>query len=620
MRRFGCSVRRVVVNDLQRCVHPRETSCTPGFQFDQHSYNTVQRHRYIAAQGSARTYSIERTIRDVSDAHPANAAKILEEKKPQRSRISSLYGVLVYENPQNEQPEKWRNAMAVKKDGAMVDEALDASFKTKLENCREVGHAEEAIAVLGDMERRCLTPATRAIVMVVEACIAADEFQLAENVLEQQHIINDDHPALRPQLISSAWVLLAMTHSSRGQFEDALRVMKFKDYRNLDAKNMKTFSRAICDERLGNDPLAWGVVVKALTKLGYPAAAVNVMNIAMSRDVGMTDALLHLTIDALRVQGKWKQADWLFNAALRKGVQPRERTIASILYALSSQSARKIVGSDRIEELVDMAPNPSPRFMLTALTALASTGALQRSIEFFERIGECEQSGVPPEQAFLTLMGCFANYIILRAHENETSSNTESVLEDINMRADDLWEDYLKEYRRQQPDILSNQTRNSLLARYVWTKTRCLKLKEAIDVIENIAEDSDNWPWFELKNFHMAAVLGTIELASNVSQMNRILNIMDRLLIEHDPRSLAFCIGTYIGDGNLAEALQIARKEGQRVLRKQALDSVVRPYHPVMLQRRLEMLVSALQEGGHGTPKDISDMVQTLKDHSSSSV
>lgn len=503
--------------------------------------------------------------------------------------------------------------MAISPNGERAPDDLSDAFRERLEACRQCSHGEAAIEVLCDIERRGLLPTARAVVIAVEACLPAEDFELAESALARLAALPASHPVNNSRLVVSARALVAMAYAGQDRFEDALRMMRLPEPGCMTWRDKVRVATMLDSVALGKDTVAWGVVVKSLTKLQMADAAVDVMDYAMVKGVGMTDSLLHLTIDALRTGKRWREADWLFKTAVEKGVVPSERTIGSMMLALCDRDAKRTVSVGKVEELVDMVGKPSLRFMSTALLVLANFGALWRAEEIFAKIREASNKNVPDEYAFAWMMSAYGTYLDVGWEATGEDKEPVKRYEEVNGKADELWQAYLAAYGRRRPIGKMKNLRLGLLTKYLGAKTRCFKISEAVDVLQDIAADGERFPWFDLNQVHFTAVLGAVELSCDYVQLQRVLDVMKDTRTKHDMRSLAFSVGTYLGDGNVAAALALVRVEGPRLLAEDYFDVHFKSYHFAMLQRRLEMLSAALTEGA-GTVKDLEHLIKVLKE------
>lgn len=567
--------------------------------------------------GAAKEHTTEQILqerREAATALPVSIPPLSLQKRARPSRVTDLYNVLVYEDDSKAMMEEWRKVVVVKTNGERLDDELNERIRLCLEDCRQVGHAEGAIEVLRDIEKEGHLPSVRAVIMAIEACLPAEEFGLAEEALKKLSLIPRTSGAWSKRLFCSAKTLVAFAHTSHGQFEDAMRVMGLCEFRSLNWRRKEEVGDVLTSIGLGRDTVAWGVIVKSLTKLNMAQAAVDVVDVAMSKGVGMTDSLLHLTIEALRAMDKWRQAEWVFDRAVEKGLKPRERTIASMLLSLISFKGKRAASMERLEQLLGMVSEPSTRFLGTALKVLTESGLLERAEEVFQELVKGGEGGVADEIAFSLLMGGYGTYLQLGSEVQGKEMDSEKVYKEVDGKVERHLEQYLRIYGRRAPaSSVSRKVRVKFLTRYLRAKVRCFYIREAVDVLEQLGRKVEKFQWFELKMIHVNAVLGAIELRCDVSEMRRVMRLMEEVGMRYDVRSLAFCVGTLLGDGDLQGALELMRREGPRLLGENYLDGNLKEYHWVLMLRRLEMLDRGLRDSGMGRVRDLAEMIEVVK-------
>lgn len=550
-------------------------------------------------------------------ARAADAPHVSIPNTPTRSnkghsiRVSDLYSALVYEDESRHHAKIWTGAMAVTRDGTRISEAEDAEFGKRLERCDSQETPENPLDVISDITRKGYIPSARAFILAIETCIANSEYEDAERALSILEALPRDHATRTPRLVCIARTLLAFSYTSAGLYEEALRVMGFPN--KPFARGDKQLTKILNSIGLGRDTLAWGVLVKSLTKLDSAETALAVVDESMRQGAGMTDSLLHLTIDSLRRLQRWREADWVFTTAVEKGVKPSEITLGSILLTLTSKRARRVVDRARVEQIVEMAKHPSPKFMRVALMALTSVGIMERAEALFYELGHQEEDGIPNEASFGYLMTGYGNYLELLTIEDIDHVTVNKKYEDINKKSDLLWEMHLQHYGHQVARRSKRETKNLLLRNYIRVKTRCFKVKEAVDVLEEVVSNREKYPMLEVSTGHICTVLGAVELSCDVEQLERLMNIMQVENINHDMRSLAFSIGTHIGDGNLTAALKLVKEELAEVVQRETITMQFRQHHPILLVRRLETLKTGLREAGIGNVEYLEEAVRSLQ-------
>lgn len=600
MRRAGSLVQRAA----------RQSSIAPPLSHTSHLSSPVffplQSNRpYFRSFATQSTQAPSGAPSDDLYSSPTPPTGPANRKRARPSRVTDLYDALIYEDGGTTAAEPWRKIMAVDTSGSPISEAASDLLKTRLEDCRQHAHAEQALAVLDDVHCNGRIPSARAVIMAIEACLPAEEFALAEDALTRIDHLPVGHAARSTKLVTSARSLIAVAYTAAGRHEDALRVMRFDDFQSLQWQRKHVLAQKLQRLGLGRDTVAWGVLVKAFTKLGRPDIAVAVVDAALARDVGLTDSLLHLTIDALRALGRPRQAEWLFDEAVQKGLQPRERTVASLLLALVSKSERRTMDTKRIEELVDMIPEPTPRFKHTSLVVLTAAGSLQRFESLFADIaGE----RTPTEHAFAALMGGYEKHFKIGWESSGVEEDTKTARMAVADRVEGHWQAYLEAYGGSRAQsVMLKRVRGALLFRYLRVQMMCFRLDEAIDVLEQVADD--RIVGLEIATWHVTGMLGAVEMACDVHGMDRVLKVMEKLGMVHDVRTVTFCVGTYLGDGNIGAALAMVRKEAPRLLANGYRDENLKQYHWSLLERRLGMLASALREVGKGKVKDLESFI-----------
>ncbi|PXF49017.1 hypothetical protein BWQ96_01155 [Gracilariopsis chorda] len=580
----------------------------------QSTFSQFQSH-YLATSGGdvpslAKVISTER-VRATDAPQVSIPNTPIRSKKSHSVRASDLYTALVYEEESRHHAKLWVEAMAVTQDGSRISEVEDADYRKRLERNDSQQIPRDPLGVISDITRKGYTPSARAFIMAIEACIATEQYESAEHALSILDALPRDHATRTPRLVCIAKTLLAFSYTSTGLYEEALRVMGFPN--KPFARGDKQLTEILNSIGLGRDTLAWGVLVKSLTKLGSAETAIAVVDVSMRQGVGMTDSLLHLTIDSLRKLHRWREADWLFTTAVEKGVKPSEITLGSILLTLTGKSARRVVDRARVEEIVDMAKHPSPKFMKVALMALTSVGLMERAEALFYEVGHHQEDGVLNEDIFGYLMTGYGNYLQLLTVEEIDHVTVNRKYEEINKKADLLWEMHVQHYGHQVARRSKREAKNMLLRNYIRVKTRCFKAKEAVDILEQVVLNREKYPMLEVSTGHICTVLGAVELSCDVEQLTRLMHIMQVANINHDMRSLAFSIGTHIGDGNLTAALELVKEHLAEVMKRETISMQFRQHHPILLARRLETLRNGLRDAGIGNVEYLEDAVRSLR-------
>lgn len=501
----------------------------------------------------------------------------------------------------------------------------------QLTQCVRNGDGHSALDIIHTLKQEGYVPSVQTYIMAIDASVTGGTLNVADEAFQtlqhqkqssQQH---EDEEYENHINVNSARNILAVAYTSKAAYDKAASIMNLpSDYRTstlpINTKNLN----------LGKDSVAWGILVKIFTKTGMPEKAVTIVDEAMQSGVGMTDSLLHLTIDALRMCGKWKEALWIFERAVEKGIhQPHERTLASMLLALSSKRARKVVDVNQVIKVIDMADNPSLKFLSVALMATSSVGAMATAENIFSDISalcfnnDFDGDGVPGEIAFSCMMATYVNFLE-KSVDNENDIRREKLYEEVNSKADNLWNTYLKCYRLVRPTGMTRIERDGMLGKYLRTKTRCFRIEESVKILEEISSMSNNRnPWHDIKIFHITAVMGAVELACDANLLKRLLSIMNTLNIQHDMRSLGFSVGTFVGDGDLKSGLELVRNEIGKVMISGSNGDVVvenrgkqyhhRQYYPALLLRRLQMLSNGFRDIGIGKINDLQQAIDDLQ-------
>lgn len=607
MRRFGAVLHRTARQ------HPFPRSRVPAAA----ASSSVVSHLQEQCHHTSRFLTTQSTYLPSEDLPPhsqpsdqvSSSISAVVRKRARPSRLTDLYNALIYEDGASTNPDESRKVMALESSGLPVSATDSDVLKARLEECRQFAHAEFAINVLEDVERNGRIPTARAIIMAIEACLPAEEYAHAETALARLDALPVGHESRSAKLVTSARCLIAVSYTRTNRYEDALRVMNLSDYQSIEWQRKEQVLERLNKLRIGRDTVAWGVLVKALTKLDRADAAVAVVDVALGQGIGMTDSLLHLTLDALRVLGRPRQAEWLFDEAIRKGVKPRELTVASLLLTLTAKLAKRAVNVAKIEELVDMVPEPTPRFRSTALLVLSAVGSLQRSEKLFESMAK---EGTPSEHAFTAVMAAYGRYFDAGWETGGAEEDTPAARAGVAKRAEKHWMAYLASYGSSKPNNAQlRRLRVVLLHRYLLVKTRCCRLGEAVNLLDEVA--SGDIIGMGLTSGHVSGVLGAAELACDVTEMRRVIGVMEKSGLRHDVRSLTYCIGTYLGDGNLGEALKLVRTEAPRLLADGYNADGLKEYHWTLLGRRLEMLASAMKEAGGGRVRDLDVFIDIVK-------
>lgn len=417
---------------------------------------------------------------------------------------------------------------------------------------------------------------------------------LPTNLSLAESLLSNLSRNLPPGVLVPARATLAKHYTSRNDPNAALAALNFPA-RLLSASDTK-LRESIQHFHLGTSPFVWGTLIKSLTLANKPAHACAVVDAALVNRVSVTDAFLHLCIDAFRLNGQWKQACSLFDSAIRRGLTPSERTVASLLYALTSRTARQHVEKTRIVDAVDMVQSPSMKFLNVALMGLTSIGALERA----ERVLVEIKSGGLMEDHIEKMLAGLGNYLELLPAEEVDNVDT-AMLTKISSRANELWDEYLRLFP-------VGRCASSVLAKVIRVKSRCFNVEQAVHVLEKLVEDGRG---DILDISHIGGVMGAVELLCDVEQVQRLLVVMEKVGMNHDMRSIAFWLGTLLGDGNMADAVDVVRTEVIPLVMNG--DDGVKGHYPTVLLRRLRSLRQALQDGGVGRVAEVDEALRVVE-------
>lgn len=521
---------------------------------------------------------------------------------------------------------------------------LSKAWRFQLEACARSADVSGAAAVLADISAHSGQPSVHAISLAVDAATAAGDLNQAEQFIgkmssslpaEKRSEKDGQHDVLRYSKTK-----VAMTHAQDGNYEDALRVMGLTSILSLASEhsNRHTLVAAITTAvdgvkaDLARSAGAWGVVVRALCGLGLSHAAVAVADNAVKLNVLMTDGFLLVTLDALRMTGRWRDAAWLFETSIQKGLKPSERTISSALRALTCPNARRIVDVERVERIAALAENASQSMVSNSIVAFSAVGAVANVEQIFRQFAT-QYGCAPSKLCFNARMAAYANFIELIDDTTIDEVRKEGVYEEINAKAVNCWHEFLRAYQvvetkpnefgecddrekmagpfsKSSKDTMEN---SNVLKNYLRTKVRCFKIDEALAVLEDIVNEKVLVSNFTIGSTHIATVLGAVELRSDVDMLERVLKVMSKSGVRHDIRSVAFTVGTFLGDGDLERALRTVRVEGHTVVAE--TESVLRTYLSRSSPVRLPSTAS--DAGRHGGYDGTEKALQTSLKHAS---
>lgn len=551
---------------------------------------------------------------------------------------------------------------------------LDTTYRVRLDDCAKNADVPGAAAALADISADCAQPTVHAIKLAIDAAVAAGDAQQADKFLALIPSSAKTHDFVKRRVYQDtarhARTKVALAYAQIGAFNEALRVMRLSSLSELALSNNDSDElanatiAAVSDSQvdLGQSAGAWGVVVRSLSKLGLPRAAVSVADTALRNGVGMTDGLLQVTMDALRMAGRWRHAAWLFDTSLEKGLSPSERTISSVLRALTCRDARRVVDVHQVERVAGLAESSSPILLTNCFVALSTVGSVSQAEVLFTKLAACS-SGVPSQFCFSTRMACYSNFLDRLDIGAVDEVQRENIYKEINAKADDCWHDYLRAYclteeaggqinkadgdteQDTMPWVKGGSSADGslLLKNYLRTKVQCFKCEDALVILEDIVNRQRLFPYVHIGSTHVATVLGAVELCSDVDMLERIIRVMQSCGVDHDMRSIAFKVGTLIGDGDIVRALRVVREEGHSVVseaesaaftsrkpsitngsgnastnnrtKMQALlkSGAYREYFPTLLLRRLSSLAAAFDDVGIGRVPDLDALILRLR-------
>eukprot|EP00171_Calliarthron_tuberculosum_P017645 IDg17645t1 len=402
-----------------------------------------------------------------------------------------------------------------------------------------------AVALLQSITDDGRKPTAAAFLRVIEICTRAREPELAERVL------NTFEPATRTyerpaDVDRSARTSIALALLSIGAPRDALRVLRFDEAGPLRAR--------LAAMQLGQDEVAWGCVVRALTADGEPMAAVEAARSAVAGGVLPSDSLTFFVLEAFRKCGRWRDAGDTFDAALAAGVVPHERTVGSLLRTLTAPPVRRFVDPERIVKLAHLPKEPSTRFCTVALIALASIGQVDAARKMHDVLVRAAAPNPPDERASSIFIGAYASLVEPGAPHDivDVTSWHARICEEV----DEQWALFSSHFsdasasERGSAARRKREARSRAFQRYLWTKARCLRVAEAATSLEHALSDAQTRAALDICTAHFAAVLSGAELTCDAAVLERVLRLMHREHLAHDPlRSLSpsvHCLDTVI--------------------------------------------------------------------------
>lgn len=528
-----------------------------------------------------------------------------QERRSASVNYTQLYNALVKEPI----PTSLSNSVVLNSDGKPLPQNDQLHFKSRLEDARKQQCSVSAISILEDIKSSNVQPTAKTILSAMDVCVSSGDFSAATAVLSRLESLPATNPTKSRRLVIVARRKLAIAYSLRKDFHNALRIMGIPEHEHQSG--IDEIQLLIIQMKIGSDALAWGVMVKSFTKLRRPEISIALVDMATKAGVPMSDSFLHLTIDSLRMLNRWQEAHQLFQSSLLRGIKPSEMTLASMLLAYASRSARADVKREYVEQVVDLPEAPTPRFLSAALTALSAVGSIARAEDCMRQLEYHSENGKSGELTYHTLMGCYG-YYLERLNPEELSEMTSSSYIGIGKTIDKLWEKYLKNYG-DQGVFVGSINPATFLGKYLHVKTRCFQIVECIEMLESISDDAKMCKNFDIDIAHISTVLGSVEHSCDVKQMQRLLHLMERHNLTHDMRSLAFTVGTLVGDGSLKQALELARKEVPLVVGAADRKMNRRRHFPILLERRLLALRQGLSDGDSGGIEEVDCLIGSVK-------
>ncbi len=389
----------------------------------------------------------------------------------------------------------------------------------------------------------------------------------------------------------------------------------------LDNAQENNFSLRMDAMRLGKDELAWGCLIRALTAARIPDQAVAVGREAIQRGVIMSDSLIFFLLEALRAMSRWREADTFFRSSIDSGIAPHERTVGSLLRTLTAPKTRRFVDPERIIELARLPEEPSPRFRVVSLVALASIGEVEEAKRVFRFLEKEAHPDPADERAFSILIGSYASYLEKGVPEHVRDRDIRGWYVQFNASLDELWGKYMSFYGKVPPGKQAKEARSRAFQRYLWSKSRCMCCEEAADALEDVLKDRAAKKWLNIGQAHFAAVLTGVEITCDTVVLERILDLMEQEGVRHDHRSLAFSIGAMLGQGDTVGAVKLVQRNLPSLVTTHALENQ-RGYRVKLLLRRLEMLLQSVREsGGEGeSAREVARVCRRLETHLESSL
>lgn len=534
------------------------------------------------------------------------------ERKPTRTanRIE-LFDAIVH---QGVSVKKLRGELfesCVLPDGNAVPLRLDEEFAKKLKVAFEEKNAVIACKLMNKIQELGYKPTSAAYLKALETCTAAGSLDEAEDIMENHtpHIRMYEREA---DVNRSARTSLALAYLARDNPKSALRILRWDGMKQLESME------------LGKCEMAWGCLIRALTKSGDGETAISVAHSAFDAGTTMTNSVLFFMLEAFRECGRWQDADTLLRSVQERGIVGgtesmtrseeliEERSVGSLLRTITSPAARRFVDSKRVVELAtNVIKEPSSRFRTVALIALSSIGETKEARQIYDGLLKDAYPNTPDERALSILIGGYCARIERGPPDD---SNIEQWYKEICEEVDELWKMFQSLASiTTQPRRREKEARSRAFQRVLWAKSRALQVSDATEQLAKIAREMKDE--FNIGTAHFAAVLTGTELTCDVDTLRKVLELMEIEYIPHDPRTLAFSVGCLLGGGDVYAAVALVREQSDYLLHATRL-AEQRDYRIALLVRRLEMLVYALAEK-HDlvAKKEIEDIAREFKRH-----
>ncbi len=492
--------------------------------------------------------------------------------------------------------------------GNSVPLRTDERFADMLKTAYQRKNAPMAVKALELIVQSGYKPTSAGYLKAVETCAAAGAFDDVEDLLERYtpHIGTYERET---DVLRSARTSVALAYLAADKPMPALRVLRWSGIDQLE------------DMELGKCEMGWGCLVRALTKSGDGATAVDVARGALDAGTPMSHSLFFYFLEAYRECGRWREADALLrsvenleggteNSILNATDYSKERAVGSVLRTITAPAARRFVDADRVVELASSISEPTSRFRTAALIALSSVGRTKEAREMYDGLAKDLHPNPPDERALSILIGGYCARIEVGAPDD---ADLEQWYGETCDEVDELWGMYRERVFKTTPNRRDKEARSRAFQRTLWTKSRGLRAADAADQLaEAVVRYRKD---FSVGTAHFAAVLTGTELTCDVETLHRVLELMEAEYIPHDPRTLAFSVGAFLGGGNVYEALQLVREQSNLLLRSNRL-AEQRDYRVALLVRRLDMLMQALDEKKlMKGKKEVYEIAQEFKAH-----